>query len=125
MAVGINDYESIPPVRLPGVLRTLSLVFRHYIRPVDILGKHVTEGVFLIVLPHMSLKEGTSLALRMSREVEAFGFTPFDDDRQLRVSVGLVPFTEEVASAELLIEEALQALQGQMQADLHEIESNQ
>ena len=125
MAVSINDYESIPPVKLPGVLRTLSLVFRRYIRPIDILGKHLTEGVFLIVLPHMSQKEGTSLALRMSREVEAFGFAPFDDDRQLRVSVGLVPFTEEVASAELLIEEALQALQGRMQAGLHEIESNE
>ncbi len=125
MAVGINDYGSIPPVKLPGVLRTLSLVFRRHIRPLDILGKHVSDGVFLIVVPHTNLKESTSLAARMSREVEAFGFKPFDDDRQLRVSVGLVPFTEEVASAETLLQETLQALQSRMQAALHESESNQ
>ena len=110
VALRIDDYDQILPVRVPRVLRILSLVFRHYTRPIDIVGKYVTDDVFLIVLPHVDAQEGRSLADRITQEVEAFGFKPFDDDRSLAVTTGLASFSESTTSAEALVDEALRSL---------------
>ena len=112
VALRIDDYDQILPVRVPRVLRTLSLVFRHYTRPIDIVGKYITENVFLIVLPHVGAQEGQSLTDRISREVEAFEFKPFDDDRSLTVTTSLASFSDATTSAEALVDDALRSLQG-------------
>jgi diguanylate cyclase (GGDEF)-like protein len=117
LALRIVDYDEIIPVRVPGVLKTLSLVLRHHIRPIDILGKYVTDDVFLIVLPHLSAQEGHSLAAQIGREVEAFGFKPFDDDRSLVVATGAASVTADTSNAEALVEDALGARQEPTRAD--------
>jgi diguanylate cyclase (GGDEF)-like protein len=118
VALRVDDYEEILPVRLPGVLRTISLVFRHSIRPIDILGRYATEDVFLIILPHVGPEEGQSLADRIAREVEAFGFKPFDDDRDLSVAAISATLTQDTPDAEALIEDALHKLGGLDRAQL-------
>ena len=112
VALRIDDYDQIVSVRVPGVLRTLSLVFRHYTRPIDIVGKYVTDDVFLIVLPHVGAQEGQSLADRISQEVGAFEFKPFDDDRSLTVTTGLAPFSDATTSARALVDDALGSIHG-------------
>ncbi len=111
LAVRIEDYDEIMPVQVPGVLRTLGVVFRHYIRPIDILGRYITDDVFLIILPHVAADEGRSLATRISREVEAFDFKPFNDDRNLTVTPGLAFLSEDTTNAEPMVEEALRTFE--------------
>ncbi|ABG05583.1 diguanylate cyclase [Rubrobacter xylanophilus DSM 9941] len=111
LALRAEDHERIPPVRLPGVLRTLSLVFRHHIRPVDVLGRHEEEGTFLLLLPHLGAEEAGELAERLRREVEGFGFRPFEeDDRTLRLRTGRATLSGKTGGAEGLVEEAVRDL---------------
>ena len=117
VAVRVEGYEEIPPVKVPGVLRTLSFVFRHGTRTIDVLGKHADEGTFLFVLPHVSNEEGAALADRLRREVSAFGFKPFDDERSLAVVPGVASFSEDTPNAEALVEDALRAVEGTVAAD--------
>ncbi|BBL79989.1 hypothetical protein RxyAA322_18430 [Rubrobacter xylanophilus] len=110
LALRAEDHERIPPVRLPGVLRTLSLVFRHHIRPVDVLGKHAEEGTFLLLLPHLTAGEAEALAEKLRREVEGFGFKPFEtDDRTLRLCTGRATFSG-AGGARELVEAAVRSL---------------
>ncbi len=110
LVITVADYGDIPLIRVPNVLRTLSLILNHQVRPYDVLGKYLTEGVFLLLLPHASMQQSISLGERISREVEAFGFKPFDDDRDLRLITGATSLSESVTSAEALVEEAVRGL---------------
>ncbi|MDQ4127372.1 MAG: GGDEF domain-containing protein [Actinomycetota bacterium] len=118
VALRVDGYEEILPVRLPGVLRTMSLVFRHHIRPIDILGRYSSEDVFLMILPHLGLEEGRALAARIAREVAAFAFKPFDHDRDLTLSASSATFTEDTPDAEALVEEVLRSLNDPDRTDL-------
>jgi GGDEF domain-containing protein len=120
VALRVDGYEEISPVRLPDVLRTLSLVFRHHIRTIDILGRYVTDDVFLLILPHVGAEEGRSLAARIGREVAAFGFKPFEDDRDLTVCATSATIKEDTPGAGALIEDALRDLPDPARADLRE-----
>src|SRR5262249_55942163 len=87
LAVRIDDYDAIPLVKLPAILRTLSLVFRHHIRPVDILSKYASDDIFLTALPHCDAIQGASLAAQLREEVESYGFQPFDDEQVLTITI--------------------------------------
>lgn len=108
LAVQISDFESIVPVKLPNVLQVLGLVFRQNIRPIDILGKYATDDIFLIALPHVADDEGRGLALRIRREVEGFGFRPFESDQTLQVGLGMGSLGPTTNSAEEIIAQAVQ-----------------
>ncbi len=110
LAVSVADYEDIPSVRVPSVLRTLSLIFARQTRPYDVLGKYLTQGVFLLLLPHAGNQQSVFLGQRISREVEAFGFKPFDDDRDLKLLTGVASLSESITNAEVLVEEAIRVL---------------
>ncbi len=108
LVIGVEDYGEVPAVKLPGVLRTLSLVFGHNIRSYDFLGKYAAdEGIFLLALPHATEEQARTVAERLEHEIEAFGFKPFEDERDLEVTTGLASASETVADAESLVEAAL------------------
>lgn len=108
IAARIGDHAAIEPVRLPGVLRTVSLVLRYGIRTTDVLGKHAAPDAFLIALPHTDPPGARILADRLEKAVADFGFKPFGDERDLRVSAGVAAPSEGVPDADALIEAALQ-----------------
>ncbi|MCA3748587.1 MAG: GAF domain-containing protein [Rubrobacter sp.] len=111
LALRAEDFEHIPEIRLPGVLRTLSLVFRHHIRPIDVLGKHAEEGTFLLLLPHLNAEAADDLAARLRREVESFGFRPFEEqDRILRLRTGRATLSGTAGGARELVEAAVDSL---------------
>lgn len=103
VAVRIEDYASMAQVRLPGVLRTVSLVLRHGTRGVDVLGKHSSDDTFLIILPHTAVEGGEILAGRLREAVESFEFKPFDDDRTLRIGTGLASPSQDADGPDALI----------------------
>ena len=103
IALRIEDYASMAPVRLPGVLRTVSLVLRHGTRGVDVLGKHSSDDTFLIILPHTGVEGAEILAGRLRTAVESFEFKPFDDDRNLRIGVGLASPSEDFGADALIV----------------------
>ncbi len=110
LAVRVAGHGEIEPVKLPGVLRVLSLVFRHNIRSFDVLGKHSSEDTFLLLLTHTTPDGARSVAARLEREVAAFGFRPFDDDRELRIVAGLASLSEDVSSPDDLVQRTADAL---------------
>jgi GGDEF domain-containing protein len=110
VAFRVAQHDAIPPVKLPTILQTLGFVFRQHIRPIDILGKGATDDTFLVVLPHLTEREGQALAERIRGEIEAFGFQPFDDDRTLQVQVALVSAAEAPSSGDEMIERVLARL---------------
>src|SRR5262249_26983096 len=79
LALRIAHYDAIASVRLPSVLGTLGLVFQQHIRGMDTLGKGASDDVFLIVLPHVGPDDARALASRIRREIEEFGFKPYDN----------------------------------------------
>jgi polysaccharide biosynthesis protein PelD len=109
LALRVEGYPRIPPVRLPGVLRTLSLVFRQGTRSIDVLGQHTDAGSFVILLPHLTLEEASAAGERLRREIEAFDFKPFDDDSPLRVTPGAAGYGGQ--TPEQLVAEAIQAME--------------
>ncbi len=58
------------------------------------------------------------MAAKVARELAAFGFKPFEDDRDLTVSTTSATITEGTPGAEALIEEALRDLHDPDHADL-------
>jgi diguanylate cyclase (GGDEF)-like protein len=110
MAISINDYEKIPPVKATGVLRMLSLSFRRQTRAWDILGKYPVDGIFLLVLLHTTTHAAQTVAKRLQREFEAFDLKAFDDERGLEIQIGIASPSESVTEAESLVEEAVRDL---------------
>ncbi|MBI3969543.1 MAG: GAF domain-containing protein [Chloroflexi bacterium] len=90
LALRLEDYELISPVRLPLLLQTLGVVFRQQVRSIDVIGKHPRGDAFLIALPHITVSDAQVLASRLRREIEAFGFKPFSSEEPLTVSVSAV-----------------------------------
>ncbi len=110
VAVRIEDYYVIPPVKLPSVQQALALVFRQCIRPIDILGKPPDADLFVIALPHMGPEEANALASRISHEVDRFGFKPFDTEQPLEVATSVSTLTPAVLSSDDLLNMAMRAL---------------
>jgi polysaccharide biosynthesis protein PelD len=110
VALGIKDYGEILPVKLTSVLHTLNLTFGPQMRTFDILGKYVTDGMFLLVLPHTTMHQAQTVAEWFKREIDALEIKPFDDDCNLEVNVGVASVSKDVTGPELLIEEAVRAL---------------
>ncbi len=116
LAISIADYDEIPPVRVPSVLRTLGLIFARQTRPFDVLGKHVDEGVFLLLIPHADAQQGAAVGDRISREVAAFAFKPFDDERDMRLITNAAPLPESTIDARGFVEEAVDGLRDRVTA---------
>lgn len=109
LALRIGQYDAIAPVRLPSVLSTLGLVFQQNIRGMDTLGKGSSDDVFLIVLPHVEPDEARARAARIQREIEGFGFKPYDNEQSLAVHVGLASAANGQAEPRQLLERAVRA----------------
>ena len=81
LALRIEHYEAMPEINVPSVLQTLSMVLGHYIQPIDILSKYMTDDVFLmaakqrfvsterVVETEDLLREGPVQTLRINRSM--------------------------------------------------------
>jgi polysaccharide biosynthesis protein PelD len=104
LAIRIDRHAAIPPVKLPSVLQALSVVFRRYIREIDVLGKSATDDGFVVLLPQLTAEESQAVGERISREVEAFAFQPFDTEQTLSVSVAVASLGPDIARPEDMID---------------------
>ncbi len=110
LAIRIDHYASIPAVKVPSVLQALSVVFRRYIREIDVLGKSPSDDGFIVLLPQLTAEEGAAVGERIRREVEAFAFQPFDTEQTLSVSVAVATLGPDVQRPDDLITKALHSL---------------
>jgi polysaccharide biosynthesis protein PelD len=110
IALSIKDHKEMTSVKLTTVLRTLNLTYRRHTRGWDIFGKYATDGIFLLVLPQATRHQAEIVAKRVERELEAYEFKPFDDDRNLEVNTGLASLADNVTGEDLLVEEAVRDL---------------
>jgi diguanylate cyclase (GGDEF)-like protein len=110
LAIRIDNYASIPAVKLPSVLQALSVAFRRYIREIDVLGKSAMDDSFIVLLPQLTADDGFAVGERIRREIEAFAFQPFDTEQTLSVSVAVASLGPDGQRADDLIDKALGSL---------------
>ena len=91
------------------VLREVARLIQSSVREVDLVGRYGGEE-FGVVLPEASRPLGIQIAGRIREAVSRVPIQAYDEKVQITVSIGVALYPEDAANADLLIEQADQAM---------------
>jgi diguanylate cyclase (GGDEF)-like protein len=113
LSLDIADFPSFSAEVKRDVLTVLSLVLQNKLRSVDLLFHGSDPGRYIIVLPDTPLEGAQVAKERVLKEINAFKFRPYEDEKRLlHIEIAEKGLSEDRKGPEDLIPEASGAAKG-------------